>query len=77
METTDRAMQVTRPGALELVEPKTPAPGTGQVLIEVLACGMVIPPLHGGSRFAKLKRPGIGLTSESHALPAYDWTDQR
>lgn len=40
MKTTYRAMQVTRPGALELVERKTPKPGNGEVLIEVEACGI-------------------------------------
>lgn len=33
-------MQATRPGVLELVERKTPAPGNGEVLIEVEACGI-------------------------------------
>ena len=40
MKTTYRAMQVTRPGVLELVERKTPTPGAGEVLIEVGACGI-------------------------------------
>jgi alcohol dehydrogenase len=40
MKATYRAMQVTRPGALELVERKTPKPGNGEVLIEVEACGI-------------------------------------
>lgn len=40
MKTTYRAMQVTRPGTLELVERTTPTPGTGEVLIEVEACGI-------------------------------------
>ncbi|WCM24566.1 alcohol dehydrogenase [Paraburkholderia bryophila] len=40
MKTTYRAMQATRPGILELVERETPAPGIGEVLIEVEACGM-------------------------------------
>lgn len=40
MKTTYRAMQVTRPGILELVERPTPAPGIGEVLIEVEACGI-------------------------------------
>jgi alcohol dehydrogenase len=35
-----RAVQITRPGVLELVERKTPVPGDGQVLIEVEACGV-------------------------------------
>lgn len=40
MKQTYRAMQVSRPGVLELVERPTPAPGTGEVLIEVEACGI-------------------------------------
>lgn len=40
MKTTYRAMQVTKPGTLELVERKTPEPGNGEVLIEVEACGV-------------------------------------
>lgn len=35
-----RAMQVTRPGELELVERATPEPGAGEVLVEVEACGI-------------------------------------
>ncbi|WP_374511238.1 alcohol dehydrogenase [Niveibacterium sp.] len=33
-------MQITEPGRLELVERATPAPGVGEVLIEVEACGV-------------------------------------
>ncbi len=40
MKTTYRAVQVTRPGFLELVERKTPVPGSGEVLIVVEACGI-------------------------------------
>lgn len=40
MKTTYRAMQVTRPGILELVKRPTPTPGIGEVLIEVEACGI-------------------------------------
>lgn len=40
MKNTYRAMQIARPGILELVERKTPPPGTGEVLIEVEACGI-------------------------------------
>lgn len=40
MKKTYRAMQVTTPGTLELVERETPAPGTGKVLIAVEACGI-------------------------------------
>lgn len=35
-----RAMQVTRPGVLELVERETPEPGPGEVLVAVEACGI-------------------------------------
>jgi len=40
MKTTYRAMQASQPGVLELVERETPAPGPGQVLIAVEACGV-------------------------------------
>lgn len=40
MKATYRAMQVTQPGTLELVERTTPTPGNGEVLIEVEACGV-------------------------------------
>jgi len=40
MRSTYRAMQITTPGTLELVERQTPKPGTGEVLIEVEACGI-------------------------------------
>ncbi|ONG59138.1 alcohol dehydrogenase [Pseudoroseomonas deserti] len=40
MRTTYRAMQVTTPGTLELVERAMPRPGAGEVLIEVEACGI-------------------------------------
>lgn len=40
VRTTYRAMQVTKPGMLELAERKTPSPGNGEVLIEVEACGI-------------------------------------
>src|SRR5919199_4718485 len=40
MKKTYRAMQVTSPGILELVERETPTPGTGEVLIAVEACGI-------------------------------------
>lgn len=40
MKPTYRAMQVARPGALELVERKTPEPGMGEVRIQVEACGL-------------------------------------
>lgn len=40
MKKTYRAMQVTKPGVLELVERNIPEPGTGEVLIQVDACGI-------------------------------------
>ena len=40
MKATYRAMQVSRPGVLELVERPTPTPGPGEVLIAVEACGV-------------------------------------
>jgi alcohol dehydrogenase len=40
MRETYRAMQVTTPGTLELVERETPTPGKGEVLIAVEACGI-------------------------------------
>ncbi len=40
MKTKYRAMQITTPGTLELVERETPQPGPGEVLIEVEACGI-------------------------------------
>ena len=40
MKATYRAMQVSRPGVLELVERATPLPGVGEVLIAVEACGI-------------------------------------
>lgn len=40
MKSSYRAMQITRPGVLELVERQIPVPGDGEVLIEVEACGI-------------------------------------
>lgn len=40
MKKTYRAMQVTKPGTLELVQCSTPEPGPGEVLIQVEACGI-------------------------------------
>ncbi len=40
MKTTYRAMQISPPGSLELVERETPTPGIGEVLIAVEACGI-------------------------------------
>jgi alcohol dehydrogenase len=40
MPGTHRAFVVTAPGRLELIERQTPAPGVGEVLIAVEACGL-------------------------------------
>jgi len=40
MKTSYRAMQISRPGVLELLERDTPRPGAGEVLIAVEACGV-------------------------------------
>jgi alcohol dehydrogenase len=40
MQTHFRAVQITRPGVLELVEREVPTPGEGEVLIAVEACGI-------------------------------------
>ncbi|WP_278407893.1 alcohol dehydrogenase [Pseudomonas rhodesiae] len=40
MKNTYQAMQVTRPGVLEMVDRPIPTPCTGEVLIEVEACGI-------------------------------------
>lgn len=39
MKKTYRAMQVSKPGVMELVERNTPEPGAGEVLLQVEACG--------------------------------------
>ena len=40
MGATHKAMHILRAGTLALVEVETPAPGEGEVLIQVLACGI-------------------------------------
>ena len=55
MKTTYRAMQITTPGMLELVERETPRPGAGQVLIEVEACGIC------GADIADIERADASL----------------
>ena len=37
---TYKAMQITRPGTLELVERVIPEPGKGEVLLSIEACGI-------------------------------------
>jgi propanol-preferring alcohol dehydrogenase len=57
---TMRAMLFTRPGApLELTELPIPAPGTGQVLLKVLACGVCHTDLHIVD--GELSRPKLPL----------------
>lgn len=52
MKTSYKAMQVSRPGVLELVERPTPRPGAGEVLIQVEACGVC------GADIADIERAG-------------------
>jgi alcohol dehydrogenase len=40
MKGSYKAMQIRRPGVLELVERVAQTPGDGQVLLRVEACGM-------------------------------------
>lgn len=40
MKSTYRAMQISKPGVLELVTKTVPTPGEGEVLIQVEACGI-------------------------------------
>ncbi|OBY85898.1 alcohol dehydrogenase [Delftia sp. JD2] len=40
MSNTFKAMQISRPGVLELVERTIPNPGSGEVLLKVEACGI-------------------------------------
>jgi len=37
---TFKAMQITEPGRMELVERPVPVPGYGEVLLKVEACGI-------------------------------------
>lgn len=57
MKPTYRAMQVVRPGTLELVERNTPDPGVGEVLIEVDACGICGADVGDIERFNQALRP--------------------
>ncbi|SSW64977.1 alcohol dehydrogenase catalytic domain-containing protein [Achromobacter agilis] len=54
MTTTYRAVQAVHPGRLELVEREMPAPGDGEVLLEVEACGVC------GADAADIKRVAPG-----------------
>ena len=40
MQATYKAMQISRPGVMELVERRVPQPGPGEVLLAVQACGI-------------------------------------
>jgi alcohol dehydrogenase len=55
MKNTYRAMQVSQPGILELVERPAPVPGHGEVLIEVEACGIC------GADAADIEKAGPAL----------------
>lgn len=55
MTLTYRAMQVARPGVLELVERPVPTPGVGEVLINVEACGIC------GADAADIEKPNPSL----------------
>jgi len=52
MTTTYRAVQAIYPGRLELVERQAPAPGDGEVLLDVEACGVC------GADAADIERAG-------------------
>lgn len=53
MNKTYRAMQISAPGQLELVERKVPAPGPGEVLVAVEACGIC------GADVGDIERPDM------------------
>lgn len=57
MKPTYRAMQVVRPGTLELAERNTPEPGVGEVLIEIDACGICGADVGDIERFNQALRP--------------------
>jgi len=54
MKNTFKAMQITRPGVLEMVERLIPTPGSGEVLLQVEACGIC------GADAADIERPHTG-----------------
>jgi alcohol dehydrogenase len=85
MKKTYKAIQVTRPGLLEMVEKNLPDPGPGEVLIKVEACGIcgadagAIEGLEKGVEFPRV--PGhevVGtLCKTSESLPAWLKPGQR
>lgn len=85
MKETYKAIQVTRPGLLEMVEKDLPEPGPGEVLIKVEACGIcgadagAIEGLERGVEYPRV--PGhevVGtLCKTSDPLPAWLKPGQR
>jgi len=57
MKTSFKAMQISRPGVLELVERPIPTPGNGEVLLQVEACGIC------GADAADIEKPNTELAS--------------
>ncbi|MEN3112686.1 alcohol dehydrogenase [Uliginosibacterium paludis] len=64
MKPTYRAMQVTRPGSLELITRNTPIPKSGEVLIEVEACGIC------GADIADIE--GVDTALQSPRVPGHE-----
>ncbi len=64
MQATYRALQITAPGKLELVERPTPAPDPGEVLIAVEACGIC------GADVGDIERPDI--TANPPRVPGHE-----
>ncbi len=85
MKETYKAIQITRPGLLEMVEKDLPEPGPGEVLIKVEACGIcgadagAIEGLEKGVEYPRV--PGhevVGtLYKTSEPLPAWLKPGQR
>ncbi|WPD76075.1 alcohol dehydrogenase catalytic domain-containing protein [Dickeya fangzhongdai] len=60
MKTTFRAMQITSPGVLEMVERPIPVPAQDEVLIKIEVCGVCGADLHDSEKPQQnLKRPRI------------------
>ena len=57
MSTTFRAVEVTRPGVLNLVRRTLPEPAPGQVRLRVEACGVC----HSDSATVEGQFPGLSL----------------
>ncbi|MFT3803633.1 MAG: alcohol dehydrogenase catalytic domain-containing protein [Burkholderiaceae bacterium] len=64
MKTSYRAMQISSPGVLELVEREVPQPGAGQVLLRVEACGVC------GADAADIDR--TPLTADPPRVPGHE-----